>query len=83
LLFPTSEAEKIPQLIREYGMNSTGALRVNRGIPANENIFSLWNLRPVYHSDFEAFVPIQNGCDKFCTFCNKLLARWNSAGIKT
>lgn len=28
-----------------------------------------WNIRPEYHSRFEAFVPIQNGCDKFCTFC--------------
>ncbi len=29
----------------------------------------LWEIRPTYHSGFEAFVPIQNGCDKFCTFC--------------
>ena len=28
-----------------------------------------WHIRPHYSSDFEAFVPIQNGCDKFCTFC--------------
>jgi len=28
-----------------------------------------WNLKPHYSSSFEAFIPIQNGCDKFCTFC--------------
>jgi tRNA-2-methylthio-N6-dimethylallyladenosine synthase len=28
-----------------------------------------WKLQPSYASDFEAFIPIQNGCDKFCTFC--------------
>ncbi len=28
-----------------------------------------WNVRPSYTSSYEAFVPIQNGCDKFCTFC--------------
>ncbi len=28
-----------------------------------------WNIRPHYRSPFEAFIPIQNGCDKFCTFC--------------
>lgn len=28
-----------------------------------------WQIQPTYHSPFEAFVPIQNGCDKFCTFC--------------
>jgi tRNA-2-methylthio-N6-dimethylallyladenosine synthase len=28
-----------------------------------------WKLKPHYSSEFEAFIPIQNGCDKFCTFC--------------
>ena len=28
-----------------------------------------WHIKPSYSSPFEAFVPIQNGCDKFCTFC--------------
>lgn len=28
-----------------------------------------WHIKPHYRSEFEAFVPIQNGCDKFCTFC--------------
>jgi tRNA-2-methylthio-N6-dimethylallyladenosine synthase len=35
----------------------------------NEHIAEFWQVRPEYASDFEAFVPIQNGCDKFCTFC--------------
>jgi tRNA-2-methylthio-N6-dimethylallyladenosine synthase len=28
-----------------------------------------WHVKPTYTSSFEAYVPIQNGCDKFCTFC--------------
>lgn len=28
-----------------------------------------WEVEPVYNSTFEAFIPIQNGCNKFCTFC--------------
>ncbi|MFC2098854.1 MiaB/RimO family radical SAM methylthiotransferase [Bacteroidota bacterium] len=28
-----------------------------------------WKVEPHYSSEFEAFIPIQNGCDKFCTFC--------------
>jgi len=28
-----------------------------------------WHIKPHYSSNFEAFVPIQNGCDKFCTYC--------------
>ncbi|MCD4729699.1 MAG: tRNA (N6-isopentenyl adenosine(37)-C2)-methylthiotransferase MiaB [Bacteroidales bacterium] len=35
----------------------------------NEHMSDFWNINPHYESDFEAFVPIQNGCDKFCTFC--------------
>ena len=30
---------------------------------------SFWNVKPSYTSSYEAFVAIQNGCDKFCTFC--------------
>jgi tRNA-2-methylthio-N6-dimethylallyladenosine synthase len=35
----------------------------------NEHIPDFWHIHPTYESSFEAFVPIQNGCDKFCTFC--------------
>lgn len=43
----------------------------NNGIKLNpaEEIDQFWKLEPSYSSNFEAFVPIQNGCDKFCTFC--------------
>jgi len=70
LVFPMSEANQLPDMIREYGVAS--GISLKRGtsrIPLNENIFSLWNVNPTYQSTFEAFVPIQNGCDKFCTFC--------------
>jgi tRNA-2-methylthio-N6-dimethylallyladenosine synthase len=32
-------------------------------------IGKFWDVEPTYVSGFEAFVPIQNGCNKFCTFC--------------
>lgn len=32
-------------------------------------IRGFWALKPSYVSDYEAYIPIQNGCDKFCTFC--------------
>ena len=28
-----------------------------------------WQIEPSYSSEFEAYIPIQNGCDKFCSFC--------------
>jgi tRNA-2-methylthio-N6-dimethylallyladenosine synthase len=70
LVFPMSEANQLPEMILEYGVTSGVTLKSEASrIPSNENIFSLWNINPTYHSSFEAFVPIQNGCDKFCTFC--------------
>ncbi len=70
LVFPMSEANQLPEMIHEYGVTSGISLKRDTSrIPLNDNIFSLWNVNPVYSSRFEAFVPIQNGCDKFCTFC--------------
>ena len=37
--------------------------------PPEEKIREFWKISPSYNSFFEAFIPIQNGCDKFCTFC--------------
>jgi tRNA-2-methylthio-N6-dimethylallyladenosine synthase len=39
------------------------------GLKLNEHMSDFWQINPAYESTFEAFVPIQNGCDKFCTFC--------------
>ncbi len=70
LIFPMSEASAFPDMIREYGVVTAAGFNGNPfSIPKNEHIFSLWNIQPTYRSDFEAYVPIQNGCDKFCTFC--------------
>ncbi len=70
LVFPMSEANQLPEMIHEYGVTSGISLKRDTArMPLNENIFSLWNVNPIYQSNFEAFVPIQNGCDKFCTFC--------------
>lgn len=92
-VFPMSEIESLPEMIRQYGVTSIDNFadqlarpEINSTIPepkpepfifskklkASEltnNINSFWNVTPSYQSSFEAFVPIQNGCDKFCTFC--------------
>jgi tRNA-2-methylthio-N6-dimethylallyladenosine synthase len=70
IIFRMSELEALPDMIRQYGVVTPASL-VNdlSGMPKNESIDSFWNVTPHYSSDFEAFIPIQNGCDKFCTFC--------------
>ncbi|MBN1985749.1 MAG: MiaB/RimO family radical SAM methylthiotransferase, partial [Prolixibacteraceae bacterium] len=51
-----------------YGV--TTPVQLKTGIdPHNENIEQFWDVKPSYQSNYEAFIPIQNGCDKFCTFC--------------
>ena len=32
-------------------------------------IEDFWHIEPKYGSGVEAYIPIQNGCDKFCTYC--------------
>ncbi len=34
-----------------------------------KGIEEFWHIAPKYSSTWEAFVPIQNGCNKFCTYC--------------
>ena len=70
LIFPMSELGQFPDMIREYGVVTPAGLRVRQPImPKNEHIAAMWHIKPKYQSTYEAFVPIQNGCDKFCTFC--------------
>ncbi len=65
LVFNISELPELPDMVRQYGV-------VTRHLPVMkpaEAIRDFWKLRPTYVSEFEAYIPIQNGCDKFCTFC--------------
>ena len=70
LIFPMSELAHFPDMIREYGVVTPAGLKMPQPLmPKNEHIAEMWHIRPKYQSTYEAFVPIQNGCDKFCTFC--------------
>lgn len=70
LIFPMSELSQLPDMIRNYGVVNAASLKTPKPVmPKNEHIVDLWHIKPKYESTYEAFVPIQNGCDKFCTFC--------------
>jgi tRNA-2-methylthio-N6-dimethylallyladenosine synthase len=66
IVFRMSEVSKLPELISQYGITTQASVK---GMVSNSDINQFWNIKPQYDSSFEAFVPIQNGCDKFCTFC--------------
>jgi tRNA-2-methylthio-N6-dimethylallyladenosine synthase len=58
--------EKTPEIrLAAGGENLTRPLLAK----PEEHIHEFWTIRPSYNSAFEAFIPIQNGCDKFCTYC--------------
>jgi len=68
ITFQMKDLPKLPEMISQYGI--TTSVHLKTGIdPHNENIEEFWNVKPSYQSDFEAYIPIQNGCDKFCSFC--------------
>ena len=33
------------------------------------NMERFWSIEPIQTSPFEAYIPIQNGCNNFCTYC--------------
>ena len=43
--------------------NKTDIRHPEKGIEA------FWHITPKYSSGYEAYIPIQNGCNKFCTYC--------------
>jgi tRNA-2-methylthio-N6-dimethylallyladenosine synthase len=70
LVFPVSELNQLPEMLNHYGVVTPAAIRsMAAKMQLNESIREFWHITPHYNSSFEAFVPIQNGCDKFCTFC--------------
>ena len=68
IVFPMSEVPKLPEMISQYGIVTPMGMQPS-GKTEDTDISRFWNIKPQYNSEFDAFVPIQNGCDKFCTFC--------------
>ena len=69
LLFSIQELPELPAMLRQYGVVTAAAARHDQEPASPAGLDGYWRIAPHYTSSFEAFVPIQNGCDKFCTFC--------------
>ncbi len=70
LVFDITDIPQLPDLIRQYGVVTP--FGISAIIPPDslrDPSKGYWLIKPRYSSAFEAYVPIQNGCDKFCTFC--------------
>ena len=66
VVFPIKDLSRVPELLRGSGIVTPLSQAPQPDATGMEHF---WNVKPQYSSTFEAFVPIQNGCDKFCTFC--------------
>lgn len=81
LVFNISELQHLHKMISQYGIvtpishSTTEKQQIeSTEVPGKhsrpeEKIKDFWEITPSYTSSVEAFLPIQNGCDKFCTFC--------------
>ncbi len=68
IVFAMRELPQFPQMLSQYGITTPAGLERDNLNPKEEISF-FWKVKPKYNSTFEAFIPIQNGCDKFCSFC--------------
>jgi len=72
-VLPIDMISKLPGKIREKigstNFSSPLSGEFSDASLIQKRIENFWRIRPIYSSDTEAFIPIQNGCDKFCTFC--------------
>lgn len=70
LVFSMRELPQLPEMLSQYGIaNPAGLQAIGYGASEMPGMGPFWNITPHYESRFEAYIPIQNGCDKFCTFC--------------
>ncbi|MCW1930604.1 MAG: MiaB/RimO family radical SAM methylthiotransferase [Candidatus Kerfeldbacteria bacterium] len=54
LVVPLDKVPEMPHMLKEYGTSP---------------VEHFWDITPKRQHQYKALVPIQNGCDKFCTYC--------------
>jgi len=54
LVVKLDQVPQLPKMLEEYGVAAPQ---------------TFWSITPRRSSEFKALIPIQNGCDKFCTYC--------------
>ncbi len=70
MVFRVNELPDLPAMLQQCGVTTEFSVRhVLTHLEREDERTDFWQVNPTYSSDFEAFVPIQNGCDKFCSFC--------------
>lgn len=70
LVFRMNELPDLPDMLHQSGVATEfSAKHPMNDLHREDERTDFWQVDPTYSSDFDAFVPIQNGCDKFCSYC--------------
>ena len=70
LVFRMNELPELPTMLAQCGVTTEFSARNSLiELHREDERTDFWQVDPTYSSSFEAYVPIQNGCDKFCSFC--------------
>jgi tRNA-2-methylthio-N6-dimethylallyladenosine synthase len=69
LVFRMNELPDLPDMLQQCGVTTEYAALRQLSIERQDERTDFWQVKPTYSSKFEAFVPIQNGCNKFCSYC--------------
>ena len=75
LMFTINELPQLPEMIRQHGLVTPASAGIETSVATfdapltGDDTSDFWRIKPHYSSSFHAYIPIQNGCDKFCTFC--------------
>ena len=64
IVFTMNELPQLPEMIRQYGV-----VTPTKEVNPSANMEPFWEINPMRASAFEAYIPIQNGCNNFCTYC--------------
>jgi tRNA-2-methylthio-N6-dimethylallyladenosine synthase len=66
-VFRITDTHKLPEILAEAEPNLE--LPELSQQPEEGSLLDYLKVQPTYQSPFQAFVPIQIGCDKYCTYC--------------
>ena len=70
LVFRMNELPDLPQMLQQFGISTEFSARQWADTLVREDERTdFWQVEPTYGSAVEAYVPIQNGCNKFCSYC--------------
>ena len=59
----------LPNMLMQSGIVTEYSVKKSSSFTKENDLTDFWQVKPNYSKTFEAFIPIQNGCDKFCSFC--------------